>query len=79
MPNVGLVDLEDAETGELTVIDTGSAAVRWRNEGLGTERSANLRDLFRAVGVDQIEVFTNEDYLRDLVRFFRTRERRLQR
>ena len=79
MPNVGLVELEDAETGERIVIDTGSAAVRKRYESLGTARSAGLRELFRSMGVDQIEVFTNQDYVRKLVTFFRTRERRMQR
>ena len=79
MPNVGLVELEDAETGERVLIDTGSLAVRKRYESLGTERQIQLRDLCRSVGVDQVEVLTNEDYVRTLVRFFRTRERRMNR
>ena len=78
MPDIGLIELEDAETGECVVIDTGSAAVRRRYEGLGLERSARLRELFRSMKVDQIEVLTSEDYVRDLVKFFRVRERRLQ-
>ena len=78
LPNVGLIELEDAETGETLVIDTGSATVRKRYEGLGAERGARLRELFRAMGVDQVEVLTHEDYVRTLVRFFRTRERRMQ-
>jgi uncharacterized protein (DUF58 family) len=78
MPDVGLVELEDAETGEIVVLDTGSAAVRRRYEGLGSERQAKLRESFRSMRVDQIEVFTNRDYVRDLVTFFRKRERRAQ-
>ena len=79
MPNVGLIELEDAESGELIVIDTGSARVRRRYEALGAERGASLRDLFRSVGVDHIEVLTDQDYVRNLVTFFRTRERRASR
>jgi len=79
VPNVGLLELEDAETGERIIIDTGSAAVRRKYETLGLERQGGLRDLFRSMDVDQIEVFTDRDYVRDLVRFFRTREREAQR
>ena len=77
MPNVGLLELEDAETGECVVVDTGSAGVRRRYEELGSVRGARLRDLFRSMGVDQIDVLTDEDYVRKLVRFFRARERRM--
>ena len=76
MPNVGLVELEDAETGEPLLIDTGSAQVRSKYEQLGSERSERLRRLFRSMDVDQVEVVTGDDYVRDLVAFFRRRERR---
>ncbi len=78
MPNVGLIQLEDAETGELVLIDTGSAAFRKQYETLGSERQGRLRALFRSMGVDHIEVYTGRDYVFDLVKFFRTRERRAQ-
>lgn len=78
MPNVGLVELEDAETGELIQIDTGSAAFRKRYAGLGADRKGKLGELFRSMGVDLIEIMTNRDYVRDLVKFFRVRERRAQ-
>jgi uncharacterized protein (DUF58 family) len=79
MPNVGLVELEDAETGETVVIDTGSAVVRKEYEQLGAGQQARLRELFRSMGVDQVEVLTDRDYVLDLVRFFRMRERRAAR
>ena len=79
VPDVGLIDLEDAETGRRTVIDTGSATVRRQYESLGMSRAGRLRELFRSLGVDQIDVLTNEDYVRTLVRFFRSRERKAQR
>lgn len=76
MPPVGLVELEDAETGEVVTLDTGSARVRARYEALGRERAARLREAFASSGVDHIEVVTGRDYVRELVRFFRMRERR---
>lgn len=78
MPNVGLIQLEDAETGELVLIDTGSAAFRKQYEGLGSERQDRMRKSFRSMDVDHIEIYTGKDYVVDLVRFFRSRERRLQ-
>jgi uncharacterized protein (DUF58 family) len=78
LPNVGLVELEDAETGELILIDTGSAAIRKRYEQLGTARQGYLKEMFRSMNIDHIEISTNRDYLIDLIKFFRTRERRLQ-
>jgi len=79
MPNMGLLELEDAETGEIVLIDTGSAAVRSSYKSLGHARCAGLQELFRSMSVDQIEVFTDRDYVRTLVAFFRGRERRAQR
>ena len=76
LPNVGLIELEDAETGERVIVDTASATVRRQYETLGSVRQSELRDMFRSMGVDHIEVFTDRDYVRDLVRFFKTRERR---
>lgn len=78
MPNVGLVELEDAETGELIEVDTGSAAFRRSYEGLGARRRGELRQLFQKIGIDEIDVMTNRDYVRDLVKFFRARERKMQ-
>ncbi len=76
LPNVGLVELEDAETGEIVLVDTGSAGIRKRYERLGREQSDRFRELFSSMGVDQIEVMTDRDYVPNLVRFFRARERR---
>lgn len=76
LPNVGLIELEDAETGEMVLVDTSSAAVRKRYERLGRERSEKFRELFASMGVDKIEVMTDRDYVPKLVSFFRSRERR---
>ena len=76
LPDVGLIELEDAETGEMVLVDTSSAAVRKRYERLGREERQRLKELFNSTGVDQIEVMTDRDYVPRLVSFFRTREKR---
>jgi len=77
LPKVGLIELEDAETGETVVVDSGSAQVRRRYEAIARERAERLDESFRSSGVDHIPVMTGRDHVRDLVRFFRARERRL--
>jgi uncharacterized protein (DUF58 family) len=76
LPETGLVELEDAETGERVLIDCSSRAVRTRYQELARQREARLRELFHSAGVDRIRVVTGRDTVRDLVGFFRMRERR---
>lgn len=76
LPEAGLVELEDAETGERVLVDCGSRQVRERWEALAREREARLRGLFHSAGVDRIRVMTGRDTVRDLIGFFRMRERR---
>lgn len=78
LPDVGLLTLEDAETGDLVQIDTGSRATR---ETFAKEAEARRRDagkLLRREGVDCLEIDTASPYLPALLAFFRSRERRLQ-
>lgn len=76
LPDVGLIELEDAETGEIILVDSGSLSVRKSYERLGREQSQHFRELFASMDVDQIEVMTDRDYVPRLVYFFRSRERR---
>lgn len=75
LPNVGLLDLEDPETGAMVSVDTGSAAVRKKYKALGLARADALRETFKSLNIDHIEVGTSDDYLLDLIRFFKRRER----
>lgn len=77
LPKVGLIELEDAETGEIVLVDTGSAAVRKRYEQHGHERALQLSALLASMDVEEIQIRTDRDYVRELVRFFRSRERKL--
>jgi len=77
LPDVGLIDVEDAETGEIVTIDAGSKRARTQFEALGRERDAKLRQSLHSMAIDHISVVTGRDYVRDLVGFFRMREGRL--
>ena len=76
LPRMGLVELEDAETGARSVIDTSSRRVRhaWR------ERAQRHRDrlaqVMRRSGCDFVTVRTGEPYIHTLIELFRRREHR---
>ena len=76
LPNVGILVLEDAETGEIIELDTGSAAVRKRFRDLAAEHDRRLVNDFRSEGVDTLELTTDLPYMPALQRFFKARERR---
>ena len=76
LPKAGMMELEDAETGELMVVDTGSRAFRDRYRRESERRSEELASSFHAMGVDEMLVFSDRSYVESLMRFFRMRERR---
>ena len=76
LPAVGFLELEDAETGELLLVDTASPALRRRYAELARARTDARTALFRRMDTDAIEIRTDRPYVEPLVRFFRKRERR---
>jgi uncharacterized protein (DUF58 family) len=76
LPDVGIVALEDAESGEVIELDTASASVRKRFKELSAERGRRLVSDFRAEGVDTLQLQTDAAYMPALQRFFKTRVRR---
>jgi hypothetical protein len=76
LPNLGVLALEDAETGEVIQLDTGSAAVRRLFKEESAKRNRRLVSDFRAEGVDTLQLQTDTPYIPALQRFFKTRERR---
>ena len=77
LPDVGIVTLEDAETGEQIDVNTSSRAVRRGLFELNEERLRALDRLLRSRRVDVVPLSTAEDYLIPLRAFFDQRERRL--
>jgi uncharacterized protein (DUF58 family) len=79
LPAVGLLQLEDAETGRRLLVDTGHPIVRQRFAERARERHEGVRKLTRSAQVDLIEVSTDGGHFDALVRFFRIREKRRSR
>jgi uncharacterized protein (DUF58 family) len=79
LPAVGLLEVEDAETGERLLVDTSSRRVRGAYAQAAQQRRLALQQLTRSAGIDLIEVDTDGSHLDALIRFFRLRERRLRR
>ncbi|OLA95684.1 MAG: DUF58 domain-containing protein [Verrucomicrobia bacterium] len=77
LPNIGIIMLEDAETGEQLEINTSERGTRTRFAQLADERAAELARILRRNNIDAISLKTNEDYLPALRSFFKQRERRI--
>jgi uncharacterized protein (DUF58 family) len=79
LPAVGLLELEDAETGRRVLVDTSSRRARSAFSEMVERRRESLRLLFRSARADLVEVSTDGSHLDELIRFFRAREQRLRR
>jgi uncharacterized protein (DUF58 family) len=77
LPNVGMITLEDAETGEQIEINTADRSTRALFSDLANEQGHELVRTLRRNNVDAITLRTNEDYLPALRAFFKSRERRI--
>ncbi|MBW2228962.1 MAG: DUF58 domain-containing protein [Deltaproteobacteria bacterium] len=76
IPDVGLISLQDAETGAMRVVDAGRAAFRDAVDKHSRERITALRMRLLSAGIDLIHVDASGNVVDPLVRFFRARERR---
>ncbi len=78
LPDVGIVEMEDAETGEEVLIDTADVRVRRTFANASAEARASRDRLFRSVGVDRMDVRTDRPYIEPLRRFFESRAKRFR-
>ncbi|OGV01722.1 MAG: hypothetical protein A2330_04650, partial [Ignavibacteria bacterium RIFOXYB2_FULL_36_7] len=76
LPKIGLVKLTDSETGEERWIDTSDTKVQKTVAGVRQRIIQNRKSLFLSSRLDSIEINTGENYVKPLVKFFRTREGR---
>ncbi|MCB2264234.1 MAG: DUF58 domain-containing protein [Candidatus Thiosymbion ectosymbiont of Robbea hypermnestra] len=79
VPGIGLVALQDAESGRTRLYDTGSADFRRALERAARARIETLEQRLRARGIDFIHIDAAGSVVDPLVRFFRMRERRMRR
>ncbi len=69
LPDVGVVRVEDSETGEQLSVDTGDQGFRRRFREAAQRREGELARSFRRAGVDELTLSTDEDMVRAILRF----------
>ena len=78
MPDLGLLVIQDAESGEQVFVDTHDKGFRKRFAALAAEREEELRTAFRRAGVDALELATDDALVDAIMRFADLRKRRSQ-
>lgn len=76
LPEIGLVHLEDAETGETIVIDTGDKEMIRRFRLQNEKEMADRKKLFLSFGVDTIDIRTDKSLVEPIIRYFKMREKK---
>lgn len=76
LPDLGLLPLQDAETGEVLLVDTQDPAFRERFANLAAQHEAALRENLLRSGADTLELATDEDLVSALLRLLSLRRQR---
>ena len=76
LPDLGLIPIRDAETGEQLLVDTHDAGFRKRFARIAAQREADLRQALARAGVDTLELSTDDDLVDAILRFTDLRKRR---
>lgn len=74
--NYGLIELEDAETGEVVVIDSSSREFRESFAAQAEAQNAGLKRSLKLIDLDFIQIRTDRSYIVPLIQFFKMREKR---
>ena len=77
LPDVGLVELEDAETGREMLVDTSDPEFRYLFRQLNDRAKERRDQVFRSVGIDRVDIHTESTYVDALMRFFRKRAQQI--
>ena len=75
-PNIGLINIHDSETGKSTWIDTTSKKIREKFEKNSNEKLNNFSKKCKNIGFDLLQISTDDDYIKFLMQFFRSRAKR---
>jgi uncharacterized protein (DUF58 family) len=77
LPNIGFIEMEDAETGETVIVDTSNPAIRGSFYNESKDERDKREKFFKSIGVDNINIKTDRSYVEPITRFFRMRARRM--
>ncbi len=75
-PNIGLINIHDSETGKTTWIDTSSKKNRVKFEKYSDEKLSKFSKKCKNIGFDLLQINTDDDYVKFLMQFFRSRAKR---
>lgn len=78
LPDVGFIELEDAETGEIFLLDSSNVGIRSSFSEQADTKRQEREKLFKSMNIDYIDVYTNQPYIEPLMRFFRLRAKRFR-
>lgn len=73
MPNIGMVEMEDAETGEILVVNTGSKKARLSYEQQYRDKVSYFKDIFSKCGSGTVNTRVDESYVTKLLGYFKSR------
>ena len=76
LPNVGLIHLQDAETGESILIDTADREMVKQFTQLCKKELLKMKTFFNSIGIDIIEINTDRPLVEPIIRYFKVREKR---
>jgi len=77
LPNIGFIEMEDAETGETVIVDTSNQVIRGSFYNQSKDERDKREKFFKSIGVDNINIKTDRSYVDPITRFFRMRARRM--
>lgn len=78
LPGIGLVEMQDLETGEFMLVDTGTESLRKQYADTAQKEKSRLARFFKTNGIDYIDIYTHQSYVKPLTKFFRMRARRFR-
>ncbi len=76
LPKAGCLTLENAESGEIMSVNTLSSSLRGLLKKVTAKKEVERKSLFKDAGVDLINIVNGEDYVKPLMQFFKTREKK---
>ena len=77
LPDMGIVNVEDAESGENFLLDTSSFVLREDYSARAMKMFDERSRMFRSINIDHIDIRTDRPYSQEMYKFFRMRERRI--
>jgi uncharacterized protein (DUF58 family) len=78
LPDIGLIDLEDSETGEIITIDTSEPSVRRAFKNMNVKEGVDRKRRMDSLNIDSVNLRTDDNYVKPLTSFFKGRAKRLR-